>query len=432
MEKTQLKKIQAAIDSFSGVLTVEDRSQIERKALEADWSMEEVYSACTDRMKLKDLQAGRPSAPFVRDDGGSVNMSGREAKTALFLFKMGRGHVAEKHFKNERLLQAAADLSRLPFREILRQDAQQQNLASHTIEASFSTNSTATAFTSALQLAAMERFQSLGVSWPLIAKKRDVPNFLEHNLPRPYHKDGQLEEIGPNGELKHSQISDTNFTVRAKTKGKMFGITRTDIINDSIGFVADLVEDRAYEGMRSLHDDLYSVIKAATFFSENNGNYADGAVTALGIDGLAEALRLMRSQTGEDGRPIDVRPHLLLVPPSLEATARSIIASITVNRADAAGDNMPTANPWSSLNLKLHIEPRLAAAHGGSDTAWYLVADPAIVPAFNISFLDGKEYPTVEQNAAEFNLLGEQWRVFFDYGIDEAEHRSIVKMKGTI
>lgn len=110
-----------------------------------------------------------------------------------------------------------------------------------------------------------DSYRQLQPSWNLIGRKRDVPNFFEHNLPRPYRKDGKLEEIAPNGEIKYSHVGADNFKVRASTKARMFGITRTDIINDSVGWLAELLEDNVLEGYRTLHDDFYDLLKTASF-----------------------------------------------------------------------------------------------------------------------------------------------------------------------
>ena len=92
------------------------------------------------------------------------------------------------------------------------------------------------------------------------------------------------------------------------------------------------------------------------------------------------------------------------------------------------GDSSPTGNPWTG-QLELAVEPRLSAAAGGSDAAWYLTANPATVPAMILSFLNGVENPTVER-IQHTESLGIKYRAYLDFGADLGDYRGAVKMKG--
>lgn len=423
--KPEITTLRAAAAEYTDLLPAAKIDETILASAEAGESIEDFRKRMLSAVKLEKVLASRPSAPRVGFNGGDGNAPEHDVLKATWLLKMGREHIAEKQFaKNMSVLDAAMKNRRVHAMELL---GVRENSDS-AIRAAFSTNETATVFTDALKLVAFERWNGLPQVWPLIAKKRSVPNFHTHNTPRPYLKNGQLEEVGPAGEIKHATLGDENYSVRAATKARMFGITRTDIINDQLGVLAEYVESLVYESYRTLQDDLFNaILNAGTFFSSDNGNYASGATTALGIDSLGAALRMMRMQTDPAGRPIDARPHALVVGPNLEATARQILASVELART---GDNSPIANPWRDLNLKLITEPRIAVSGGNWNPAWYLVGDPALVPALTASFLNGNERPTVEQNAAPFEVLGEQWRCYFDYGVDLSDHRAIVKMAG--
>src|SRR5690606_36684503 len=49
-----------------------------------------------------------------------------------------------------------------------------------------------------------------------------------------------LEKINEHGEFKRGTIKDSGESVKLDTFGRVFGITRQAIINDDIGFIADL------------------------------------------------------------------------------------------------------------------------------------------------------------------------------------------------
>ncbi|WP_312375819.1 Mu-like prophage major head subunit gpT family protein [Pseudomonas oryzihabitans] len=92
----------------------------------------------------------------------------------------------------------------------------------------------------------------------------------------------------------------------------------------------------------------------------NVGTKALSAATLANAQASYGAARTaMRRFKDEDGRPINVSPTVLLVPPALEDTARALL---TVDRLE---DGKP--NPYKGT-AELVVESRLT-----SDTAWFLL-----------------------------------------------------------
>ena len=95
----------------------------------------------------------------------------------------------------------------------------------------------------------------------------------------------------------------------------------------------------------------------------------------LSVTGVSNAITALRHQTDDAGRPIDVQPQFLIVPPSLEFAARQLLASAEVCCSGTGTD--PTGNPVQGM-LQLVVEPRL-----GVDTpvdSWYVSADARSCP----------------------------------------------------
>ncbi|HXD35439.1 MAG TPA: hypothetical protein VN624_02220, partial [Rhodanobacter sp.] len=67
--------------------------------------------------------------------------------------------------------------------------------------------------------------------------------------------------------------------------------------------------------------------------------------------------------------------------------------------------------------------PRLAG------TAWYLLADPAQEPVFEVGFLDGNQLPTIVAEDS-FRSNGRAWRVSHDYGTAAVGWRGALKNAG--
>jgi hypothetical protein len=61
--------------------------------------------------------------------------------------------------------------------------------------------------------------------------------------------------------------------------------------------------------------------------------------------------------------------------------------------------------------------PSNAGIAGYSAKAWYLLADPNDLPVIEVAFLNGQQTPTVERADADFNVLGIQFRGYFDFGV---------------
>ena len=49
---------------------------------------------------------------------------------------------------------------------------------------------------------------------------------------------------------------------------------------------------------------------------------------------------------------------------------------------------------------------------------------------FEIGYFQGRRVPTVERGETDFNTLGMAFRVYFDFGIREQDHRGMVFFKG--
>lgn len=103
--------------------------------------------------------------------------------------------------------------------------------------------------------------------------------------------------------------------------------------------------------------------------------YTSTALTAANFDTVRSS---MRSLVGEDGKTMRIKPHLLVIPPALEKTAREIVVAQTV--PNAVGTASQTNVQAGTADI-LVIDD-LAASAGGSDTTWYLLDDTKPIKPF--------------------------------------------------
>lgn len=253
--------------------------------------------------------------------------------------------------------------------------------------------------------------------------------------------DMKYELVAPGGEIKHGTFGEKSYTNQADTYGKILGITRKDLINDDLGAFRRLGERMGRGGAYALLDLFWATFLANTdFFKTANNNYDDGADSALGIDGLTNAKTIFNKQTQPKadgttgGRPLGIRPRILLVPPELEALGKQILNSQLIVMAGTAAsvDVRGNANiHGGTLDLVMAPELSNSSYTGYSTTKWYLLANPAELPVIETCFLNGVERPTVENAMADFNTLGIQIRGYFDFGCALQEERGGVAMNGT-
>ena len=165
---------------------------------------------------------------------------------------------------------------------------------------------------------------------PLVAGVASHSNFHSHTV-YSMAMNGELEEVGPTGELKHLDFSEESWTRQVKTRGAVIRLSRTDVINDDLGVFARNANGLARKAYTTREKAMFTAIMAtgdgASHFTAARGNYLTGAGTALGAAGLANAIKAFRNMTGPDGDPIMVEPAVMLLPPTLEDEGRRLLAA---------------------------------------------------------------------------------------------------------
>ena len=168
-------------------------------------------------------------------------------------------------------------------------------------------------------------------------------------------------------------------------------------------------------------------------FSTGHKNLLSGATSVLSADSLKKAIQLFLDQVDADEQPISVEPRFLLVPTALKHLAIELTKGATLIMAGGNDQSIrPALNVLADENLQVVSSPYLgnSAYTGNSQTGWYLFGDPATIDTWEIGFLKGKRTPTVERGETDFNTLGLWFRVYFDLGVREQDHRGMVKSLG--
>jgi len=280
-------------------------------------------------------------------------------------------------------------------------------------------------------------------SQPIIATKLcstgDLNDFKENDRFR-LTDVGDLLPVGADGEIKDGGVTEEAAKNQLETYGKRFVLTRKMIINDDLGAFMKVPVAMGNRAARLIDQLFFSrllknpvQLDGKPLFSAAHKNLLTGATSALSSDSLKKAIQLFLDQVDADGQPISVEPKFLLVPTALKHLAIELTRGATLITAGGA-DNVvrPALNILADENLQVVSSPYLANAayDGASSTAWYLFGDPRQVDTWEIGYLKGKRTPTVERGETDFNTLGLWFRVYFDLGVREQEHRGMVKSAG--
>jgi len=397
---------------------------IEARAIREGWDEQ--------KTQLAVIRASRPKAPAIYSR--NVEPTPRVMEAAI-LAHMGHESLAEKQL-GEQAAQQARDMRVTSLVDLCRAALQIDGRGAPSgrdslIRAALSTFSLPTALGEAANKVLFNAYTESPATWRAFAAIKSANDFKDQTGVRP-SQTGDLEEVAHGGELKHGSLQEATYKYSVDTFGKMLTIDRRDIINDDLGLFEDTAASLGRAAMRSLSDLVYKVLlaNADAFFDVANNNYDEGADTAISSASLAAGVARIMAQRDAEGRDLDIRARTLLLPPELQQTAKELLLSDFIQRAN---DDTPTGNALKNI-VNLEVEPRLSNTQrfaNASAKAWYLFASSQDMPLV-VAFLQGKQSPTVEFFGLDSdpNKLAATWRVYFDYGCALGDYRAAYRAKG--
>lgn len=231
----------------------------------------------------------------------------------------------------------------------------------------------------------------------------------------------ELVEIKENGEFTASKFTEEEATASVLTFGRSWSLSRQAIINDDLSALSKIPQSYAYAAKYGINRLVYKTLNGLNLEATNKGTAGTLSVTSLG-----EARKLLRTQKGVDKETtLNLRPYALIVPAELETLAQQLLKSTS----DPEGKNSGVANPFNEKNtnnLRLIVDGELDSY---SNKAWYVVADPMLAPAIEVTYLNGKDTPTIDSRVS-FTNLGMDFRIYMDYGVNVIDKRGIIKNEG--
>ena len=414
--------------------------EIEREAVKCGWTPQE-----TTTKVLAALRAARPAAGVnvivrERPDGAET----RAAIEAALCLRGGMSPDALEKSYGAKAVEAGEKAMDMPLKEVLHACLDMEGIAhgrtmdNETIRAAFSTVSLPGILSNVANKKLLDSYRAQPVIAQRLCTSGDLSDFKESERFR-LTDVGDLLPVAPDGEIKEGGLSEESAKNQIDTYGKKFCLTRKMIINDDLGAFMRVPAAMGNRAAR-LIDQLFfaRLLKnpaqgdGKALFSAAHKNLLTGASSALSAESLKKAIQIFLDQVDSDGQPISVEPRILLVPTALKHLAIELTKGATLVVAGSTDKVVPALNVIADENLQVVSSPYLANAayEGASAAAWYLFGQPGQVDTFEIGYLAGRRTPTVERGETDFNTLGMWFRVYFDVGVREQDHRGMVKANG--
>lgn len=414
-----------------------DHHMIEADAIEQGWDL--------NRTELAILRATRPTSPSVRATGPVADPVSVLEVAACLSAQIPESSLISSY--SDRVVAAARSMRLIGFKELVAECARIEGKdvprvfgdGSATIRAGFSTMSLPGILENVMNKTLLAAYESTPVAAYDLCSIGTVSDFKEISRYRLLGTGG-FERVSADGEIKHGKLSEQKYTNKVETYGQMLTLTREDIINDDLNAFMDIPRQMGRSGAEVIDHLFFTLLLSNpnSFFSAGNNNYLTGADTAFGVDSLNAAKTTFRKQkagpgaAAKDQRPINIRPEMLVVPVELETDAELLMGSAQL-MIDGAGSKtkIPVDNPHRN-KYRIISTPHLSDTFyaGASGKAWYLFANPNVLSAFEIVFLNGRRTPIIERIETPPNKLGMGFRSYLDVGVQKQDPRAAVLVKG--
>ena len=414
--------------------------EIEAKAIAEGWNREQVSEAVLAAYREK-----QPKTDVNITIKKENAMTAKHLEAALSLRAGIDGDTLVKSMGEETVEAAMKDMD-MPLRVVLGECMRIEGMNvprsfdNDAIKAAFSTVSLPGILSNVANKKLLQAYNAQPIIATRLCTTGDLTDFKENQRFR-LTDVGDLQPVGADGEIKDSALTEEAAKNQLDTYAKKFCLTRKMIINDDLGAFLKVPTAMGNRAAR-LVDQLFfkrlmsnpTCVDGKPLFGRDHKNLLSGANSALSADSLKKAIQMFIDQTDADGQPISVEPSILLVPTALKHLAIELTRGATLMMSGGADNTIrPAINVLADENLAIVSSPYLGNRNypNYSEASWYLFGKPGTVDTFEIGYLKGKRTPTVERGDLDFNVLGVWFRVYFDIGIREQDHRGMVKATGT-
>ncbi len=261
--------------------------------------------------------------------------------------------------------------------------------------------------------------------WKKLAARRVVNNFrLQYEISAGVN--ASFPVVNEHGEYKVATVTEGRESYRVYTHGNKLPVTRQAMMNDSLDFFTRIPMEMGMAAADSQEDLFWAHLIAngvmsdsTALFATGHNNLITGPGTVINVDNLGIARKMLTTQTNSAGKIVGKPPKYFVVPATKEQLGLQY-SSVSYVPAQSSSINV-----WAG-KTELIVAPKLDAS---STTAWYLFADPALMPVLVQVYLAGNEGIFAESKTT-VDIDGFQWLYRYDFGVGTVDHRGAVRNDG--
>jgi hypothetical protein len=245
----------------------------------------------------------------------------------------------------------------------------------------------------------------------------------------------QLDKVLEHGEFKRGGMGEAAEQYSIATYGKIVGITRQVIVNDDLNAFTRIPRAFGVQAAQLESDLVWAQIlgnptmgDTVSLFAAAHNNLA-GTGAVIGVDTVSAGRTAMAKQTGLDGKTVlNLNAVNIIVPVVLETAAEQFLHGTFYPTAPSGvvPQTLRSLNPISEPRLDNGI-PRFGIA--GSNTAWYLAANPGQLDLVELAYLEGNQGVYTETRIG-FDIDGIEVKVRMDVGAKVIDWRGFYKNPG--
>jgi hypothetical protein len=278
----------------------------------------------------------------------------------------------------------------------------------------------------ALNRSLRARYLAAAPTYRAIAQQRTYMDFRDHISVR----DGdfpQMKEVKETGEIVGGTFSESKEKTAVKAYGVRVGFSRQLLVNDNLGAIQRVLNNRAEAVARFEDETFYAMMLSAAgagptlletsraVFNTTDKTLASSGA-AIDITTLSGARAEMRKKTTKDGTKLNIAPAILLVGPAYETIALQYISSAYVPNQSSV------INPFSG-KLRVEVTPEITG------NAWYLFAEPSVGANFEWGLLEGYQAPRMRMDEP-FGTQGMSVSLEHDFGCGAIDFRFAYRNPG--
>lgn len=361
----------------------------------------------------------RSQVAFISDESDKR----REAMSAALLHQMRPQRVADdpqNPWRGMRLSRLAEECVRLAGRP---RPASPNQL----VELALSTSDFPYVLANVANKTLLDSYQYAAPTYKRWCKQTTLPDFKQVSRVRLGEFPGFT--LTPEGQpIQFGSVSESREQYNLATYGRALTITRETIINDDLGAIERMFGELGVKAALLENLTVYGILNSnptmgdgAQLFHANHSNVA-GSGGAISVDTVGAGRAAMMVQKGLDGvTPLNIVPRFLIVPAALATKADAFVTATSVIYAKQAD-----VNPFAG-RLEVVAD---AALDGASATAWYLAADPMMVPTIEYAYLEGVQGPQTRLEENVGGRLGVSIFAWLDFAAKAIDWRGLYRNPG--